>query len=140
MKSLTLFIVTALFIASPALAQEKAVLATPVAAPSVTEYSIRYFAIDVENSRILIELKSNTGELKQVTYSDSAPVTVPVTVTNPDGTTTTTDTVTPSDKKATNMIIALNKANLSVKSLQRRIFEALIADGHLSGSVTGTPR
>jgi hypothetical protein len=114
-------------------AQEKAVLAVPVVAPSVTEYSLRYFAIDLENQRILIELKSNTGELKQVVYVNSAPVST----TNPDGTVT----VTPSDNKASTLISALNsKADMRAKSLEKRIFEQLMADGHLAGVVVGTPR
>jgi hypothetical protein len=41
--------------------------------------------------------------------------------------------------KALNLMIALNKANLTVKSLQRRVLEQLAADGLLAGSVTGTP-
>jgi hypothetical protein len=34
---------------------------------------------------------------------------------------------------------ALNVANLSVKSLQRRILEKLVADGKLPGVITGVP-
>jgi hypothetical protein len=46
----------------------------------------------------------------------------------------------PAEKtKALNLMIALNKANLTVKSLQRRVLEQLAADGLLAGSVTGTP-
>jgi hypothetical protein len=40
---------------------------------------------------------------------------------------------------ATNLMIALNKANLSTTSLQKRIFLQLIADGYIAGSITGTP-
>ena len=37
-------------------------------------------------------------------------------------------------------IVALNKANLSVKSLQRRIIEKLMADGKLAaGAIGGAP-
>jgi hypothetical protein len=35
------------------------------------------------------------------------------------------------------MIVALNKADLSVKSLQRRILERLVADGKLAGVISG---
>lgn len=41
--------------------------------------------------------------------------------------------------EAATMMVALNKANLSVKSLQRRVLERLIADGKLAGSITGSP-
>lgn len=39
---------------------------------------------------------------------------------------------------AENDIIALNKANLSTNSLQRRILNRLTADGVLSGTISGT--
>lgn len=135
MKIRLFIVASALFMVAtvPSIAQEKVVLSAPQVAPSVSEYSIRYFAIDVENQRIVLELKSNTGTLKQVVYENSAPVMG----TNEQG---QSIVVTPSDNKATNMIVALNKANLTIKSLERRIFEQLIADGHLSGSLTGTPK
>lgn len=37
------------------------------------------------------------------------------------------------------MIVALNKANLSTTSLTKRIFNRLIADGVIAGTVAGTP-
>lgn len=36
------------------------------------------------------------------------------------------------------LIVALNKANLSTISLERRIINQLIASGHLTGTVSGT--
>lgn len=39
--------------------------------------------------------------------------------------------------EATSLMISLNKANLSIKSLHRRIMEKLIADGILQGSISG---
>lgn len=41
--------------------------------------------------------------------------------------------------EATNLMIVLNKANLSVKSLHRRIMEKAVADGKLNGTISGTP-
>ena len=41
--------------------------------------------------------------------------------------------------EAQNLMITLNKMDLSVKSLQRRILEKLVADGHLTGTVSGSP-
>ena len=38
---------------------------------------------------------------------------------------------------ADTMLVALNKADLSVKSLHRRIMEKLIADGVIEGSISG---
>jgi hypothetical protein len=42
-------------------------------------------------------------------------------------------------KKAVQMIQQLNTANLTQKSMQRRIMEKLAADGFLPGTVQGTP-
>jgi hypothetical protein len=42
-------------------------------------------------------------------------------------------------EEAVTMMTALNKANLSIKSLQRRIIERLISDGKLDGIIDGTP-
>jgi hypothetical protein len=41
--------------------------------------------------------------------------------------------------QAATMMAALNTANLSVKSLSRRVLERLVADGKLPGTVSGTP-
>jgi len=41
--------------------------------------------------------------------------------------------------EATTLMTSINKANLTVKSLHRRMLEKLIADGKLSGSISGTP-
>ena len=40
---------------------------------------------------------------------------------------------------ATDRMKALNRSNLSTKSLQKRIMEMLIADGRLTGSISGNP-
>jgi hypothetical protein len=40
---------------------------------------------------------------------------------------------------ALNLIIALNKVDLSVKSLHRRVIERLINDGKLDGTIGGAP-
>ena len=40
---------------------------------------------------------------------------------------------------ATTLMVALNKANLSTKSLQKRVLEKLAADGLLAGTISGTP-
>lgn len=40
---------------------------------------------------------------------------------------------------ALTLIQQLNKANLTTKSLERRVMERAIADGKLAGTITGTP-
>lgn len=44
-----------------------------------------------------------------------------------------------SGQEATNMMVSLNKMNLSVKSLHRRVIEKLINDELLDGTIEGTP-
>ena len=41
--------------------------------------------------------------------------------------------------EATTLMVFLNKANLSTKSLHRRIMERALTDGKLSGTISGTP-
>lgn len=41
--------------------------------------------------------------------------------------------------KATALMVALNKADLTAKSLHRRVLEQLATDGKLDGTVTGVP-
>ena len=43
------------------------------------------------------------------------------------------------DPQATTMMKSLNKTDLSVKSLHRRILEQLIADGQIVGVISGLP-
>lgn len=38
---------------------------------------------------------------------------------------------------ATSLMVTLNKANLSTKSLHKRILEYLVTDGKLAGTITG---
>ena len=40
---------------------------------------------------------------------------------------------------ATTPMLVLNKANLSTKSLHKRIMEKAVADGKLSSTISGTP-
>lgn len=62
--------------------------------------------------------------------------TIEVTLTGADG---IQRTFRYSGTMAETMMIALNKADLSVKSLHRRILERLMNDGLLSGTITGLP-
>lgn len=40
---------------------------------------------------------------------------------------------------ARTLMAALNKADLSANSLQRRVLQKLIDDGHLAGTISGSP-
>jgi hypothetical protein len=90
---------------------EKIDLAAPdQSRPGTSEYRIAGLFLNVEDEYIEINLRGANAELRVERYAD-----------------------------ALDLIIALNKANLSTKSLQRRIMERLIADGRLAGSISGTP-
>ncbi len=43
------------------------------------------------------------------------------------------------EAEATSLMQSLNKADLSVKSLHRRIMEKVVTDGKLTGTISGTP-
>lgn len=66
--------------------------------------------LDWENARITVSLVGEGGHRKKVVY---------------DGVLT--------------LLKALNTANLSTKSLHKRLLEKLVADGYLVGTISGTP-
>ena len=43
------------------------------------------------------------------------------------------------DAEATTLLRALNKADLTVTSLHKRVMEKVIADGKLAGTISGAP-
>ncbi len=89
---------------------EQLTLTTP---QSVTTYAVQSLILDWPLARIKVAVKDSRGENFHATYIGA---------------------------EATNLMIALNKANLSILSLQRRILERLVADGKLpAGTVTGSP-
>lgn len=77
-----------------------------------SDYRVIYLALDWENKLIVIRLRGTNGEHKSVMYEEAI---------------------------ATTLMTALNKADLSVKSLHKRILERIIADGFLAGTITGVP-
>lgn len=80
---------------------------------TTTDYRVVRLLKDAEQELIVIHVRGTNGERKEFRYEKN------------DG--------------ALALIVAINKANLSLKSEQRRILERLIADGKLAGTVTGTP-
>ena len=96
--------------AVPVFAQERATLTVPVVATN-SEYRVSRLLLDWDNAAITIYLKGSNGEDKACSYS--GPV-------------------------ATTMMVGLNKANLSTRSLNQRIFDRLIADACIAATVTGS--
>jgi hypothetical protein len=93
---------------------ESLVLTDPEVTPQVvtTEYHVVFLLKDTEQARLVVHVRGTNGERKVFTYEDD---------------------------QAIAFIKQLNKSNNSTKSEQRRILEQLTADGHLVGTVTGTP-
>lgn len=75
-----------------------------------------------EQQTIIITLRGQNNELLSFVYGGN----------NPDG-------AINDRAKAIALMTALNKANLSTISLQKRIMQQLITDGFMAGTVSGTP-
>lgn len=91
---------------------EKIELTDPVVKPALTSYQVARLSMDWASLVIDILVVSDTGESQAFTYSGT---------------------------DAAAMMKALNTANLSQKSLHRRVMERLVADGHISGTISGVP-
>ena len=91
---------------------ETLTLTTPISA-STTGYSVRRLDLDWDASAISIRVRSSLGVDITANYDGSIALT---------------------------LMTQLNKIDLTVKSLQKRILERLVTDGKLpAGSVTGSP-
>lgn len=86
---------------------------TLTTAISVTTYQVARLVLDWQGSTITIVVTDSNGDPKTFRYIGST---------------------------AVNLMTALNKMDLSVQSLHKRILNRLVSDGYLpGGSVTGTP-
>ena len=84
-------------------------------APAITATLVQ-LDMSMELGRIYAVLKGNNGERFEVAWSDTA------------------------GQNATALMNSLNKANLTIKSLQRRVIEQALADGKLPAfTISGTP-
>lgn len=94
----------------------------PAPPPATTKYRVSSFTMDMdivmpsdtpgEPGMVTIKLVDNNAKLLMHQYTG---------------------------KQASNMIKSLNTANLTTKSMHKRILEKLSADGVIPGTVTGTP-
>ena len=91
---------------------ESFVLTTPLT-QQTTQYSVRSLLLSLDSPSVRVVLMDQAGVRSTYEYVGETALT---------------------------LVIQLNKANLSVSSLQRRILEQLAADGKIGdGAVTGTP-
>lgn len=93
---------------------EALTLSTPEVVPAITttEYRVSRIMLDPDGAEISIHYRGTNGERRELRYSGA---------------------------DATTKMRALNKANLSLKSLNTRLLELLATDGKRAGSVTGDP-
>ena len=96
-------------------AQESIHLAVPVVR-STTDCSLRYLGLDVGNARIVVELACNDGSTIQKVY---------------DATTTPTGAA---------LLTTVNRLDNSSVSFIAHIYQRLIADGVVTGTITGAPQ
>ena len=114
MKFVLIAFLASLFLTVSALAEERVDLTTVDQAQGGTVvYSVAQLVLDWERGRIVVRLVGDNNVRKEVVLGDA--------------------------ENARSMMRSLNKANLSVKSLHRRIMEELITRGYLAGSISGTP-
>ena len=80
---------------------------------SVTTYKVNEIQINRKSQFINVEVEDSIGNIIRASYGGS---------------------------QAMALIVALNKANLSTSSLEKRILLQLVTDGYLpTGNVTGVP-
>lgn len=92
---------------------EQVDLTTPIDRGTISNYQVGALLLDRQASRIDIRLfDPGTGETANFSYEGQI---------------------------ALDLMIALNKLDLSTTSLHKRIMNRLIADGKIDGTVSGTP-
>jgi hypothetical protein len=118
MNRLIAFVVAVLLslAAVAVIAQESVTITTPVA-KTTTSQRVSYIGLDLDNRKIVVELKSNLGETTNKVYDE-----------------TTTPT-------GASLLTTLNRSNNSTTSLVKRVYQRLQTDGAIpAGSITGTPQ
>lgn len=113
MKRICLFVLACVGLLVPVFAQERIDLTTPLTYSSTTGYTFKLISLDWEGAQITILLRDAATPTRVVTFTYTGAT-------------------------ASTLMIALNKANLSTRSLNQRVLDRLIADGKIAGTVTGT--
>ena len=91
---------------------ETITLTTPPVAAVLVDYQVVYLELDWEHARIVVKLRGPDNQRLAHNYLGATAIT---------------------------LMRQLNKLDLSVKSLHRRVLERLVADGVLSGPIAGAP-
>lgn len=104
-----------------AAAQEQLDLSSPVVREDISSYRVGAICYDWQGARIDIRLFD--------------PVTGETATQNP----VTGEPFSYRGQTALDLMIAVNKLNFSTASMHKRIIDRLVADGKISGTVSGTP-
>lgn len=92
---------------------EKLDFSTPeLDAPGTLSWTPFLLHLNFENATIKVAFRGDNGEYTSIGYTGT---------------------------EATTLMLSLNKSNLSTKSLLKRIMERVVADGKLTGIISGTP-
>jgi hypothetical protein len=97
-------------------AQELVTLTTPIAKASIPSYAVDTILLDVRRSAIVVSLSAPTGDVLVKTY---------------DGGTTPTGAT---------LLHNLNTGNFSVNSLMKAVYNRLLTDGVITGTISGVPQ
>lgn len=130
--STALFIIAALGVCGHA--QEKLTLTTPAARPSVVDYQVNEIRMRRSDWTIRVELAPNATAAGAATIACEW---VTTTLRCNNGYTKTPAPSGFADAMA--MLKALKNANNTTISMEKRVYNQLIADGAFAASVTGTP-
>jgi hypothetical protein len=115
MKRVLLFLLV-LTLAGGARAQESVTLTSPIIKTSTSSCALETFDLNIPKATIAVTLTCNNGDAIGKVYNS-----------------TTTPT-------GASLISTLNTSNNSTTSLVKRVYNRLIADGVITGTVSGTPQ
>jgi hypothetical protein len=87
-------------------------LTSPIVRPSITTYRVDSLNLHLSGEKYTVGFLGTNGETLSYSVVGST---------------------------AKSRMVALNKVNLSVKSLERRILEFAVTDGILAGAISGSP-
>ena len=111
MRRLLIGLLVALGLTTLVWSQERVDLTTPETKPANTSYTVARLDLDWATPRVYVYLLGVNGEPKLFVYTES---------------------------EARALMVALNKANLSTRSLHQRVLDRLVADGKIDGTVAGS--
>lgn len=141
-------------VATVVTAQEQLHLASPVTVTAIADYQVSEIRLRRSDWTIMVWLTPNTAIAPVVYCTWGGMTRTTTTGVDPNVVVTQTPNVglqcsngysnvaAPTGPSATGqaLVLALNKTNLSTTSLEKRIYNQLVADGAFAGSVTGSPQ